>query len=272
MKSYWMRLLKNMYNLKIIILLLILSPAVFAESWPEFNLLTAPSDKFPTTRKIKINKDPIYNTKKKYLAYPLTAIIKNLAKESTKSLTNSVLVFTAADGYKVTMSYQDALLEKGYIAFKDLSAKNASWIEFKFGNENITPAPYYLVWANPKLDKWRYPSPFQLSSISLQSADSYFSAATPVSSNTKVKHGFSLFSRYCIRCHSVNHTGGKLGPELNLPKNITDYFTVQKLTDFILDAPSFRPKTKMPVFKNILDNVDALAIQHYLKAMKTKQK
>ena len=261
-----------MYKLKPFFLLLFISSHVFADGYPDFNLLTASGNQFPAASKITIYKDPVYNTKKQYLAYPLTGIIKSLAKQSTKSLTNRILVFSAADGYKVSMSYQDALLEKGYIAFKDLSAKNASWVEFKFGNERITPAPYYLLWTNPDLDKWRYPSPFQLTSISLQSADSYFSAAAPLSSNAQVKQGFSLFSRYCIRCHSVNHTGGNLGPELNQPKNITDYFTVQQLTDFILDAPSLRPKTKMPVFKSILNNEDALAIQHYLKAMKSNQK
>ena len=276
-----------MYKFKtIIILLLCFSPSVFADSWPRrlsenrepsaerppgFNLLTASRNQLPATLKITIDKDPVYRTKKQYQVYPLTGIIKSLAKQSTKPLINSILVFTAIDGYKVTMSYQDALLEKGYIAFKDLSAKNGSWVEFKFGNENTTPAPYYLVWSNPELDKWRYPSPFQLSSISLQTADSYFSAAAPVSNNARVNQGFTLFSRFCIRCHSVNHTGGTLGPELNLPKNITDYYTVQKLTDFILDAPSFRPKTKMPVFKNILSNDDALAIQYYLKAMKSTE-
>jgi len=260
-----------MYKFKTIILLLFISPSIFANSWPDFNLLTASRTQLPAPIKITVYKDPVYNTKKLYLAYPLAEIVNSLAKESTKPLINSILVFTATDGYEVTMSYQDALLEKGYIAFKDLSAKNESWVKFKFGNESITPAPYYLVWTNPELDKWRYPSPFQLTSISLQSVENYFSAAVPVSNNIRVKQGFSLFSRYCIRCHSVNHTGGKLGPELNLPKNITDYYTEQKLTDFILDAPSFRPKTKMPVFKNILNNEDALTIQHYLKAMKTKK-
>ncbi len=261
-----------MSKFKAIILLLFISSSVFANDRPNFNLLTASRNQLPAPIKITVHIDPVYNTEKQYKAYPLAKIVNSLARQSTKSLIDSILVFTATDGYKVTMSYQDALLEKGYIAFKDLSAKNESWVKFKFGNESITPAPYYLVWTNPELDKWRYPSPFQLTSISLQSATSYFSSAAPVSNNTKVKQGFSLFSRYCIRCHSVNHTGGKLGPELNLPKNITDYYSEQKLTDFILDASSFRPKTKMPVFKNILNNEDALAIQYYLKAMKSKQK
>ena len=250
-------------------LLFLISPCIFAESWPDFNLLTATKDQLPDTTQIIIEKDPVYKVQKHYRAYALSEIIKKLTKDSTTSLTNTVLVFTAADGYKVTMSYQDALLEKGYIAYKDLSAKNGSWVKFKFGKENISPAPYYLVWPKSNLDKWRYPSPFQLTSISLQSAESYFASAAPVSNNQQVTQGFALFSRYCIRCHSVNHTGGKLGPELNLPRNITDYFTPQKLTDFILDASLYRANTKMPVFKSILNKKEVLKIQHYLESMKS---
>ena len=250
-------------------LLFLFSPCIFADSWPNFNLLTATKDQLPNTIQITIENDPVYKIQKHYQAYALTDVVQILIKGSKVPLTNSLLVFTAADGYKVTMSYQDALLEKGYIAFKDLSAKNGTWIQFKFGNESISPEPYYLVWPKPNLDKWRYPSPFQLTSISLQSAESYFSAAAPVSNNPQITQGFALFSRYCIRCHSVNHTGGKLGPELNQPKNITDYFTQQKLTDFILDASTFNTNTKMPVFKNILNKQEAFKIQHYLQSMKS---
>lgn len=258
-----------MNKFRTLLLLFLVSPSIFADTRPNFNLLTATKDQLPNTTQITIENDPVYKIQKHYQAYALTAIIQMLVKDSTLALTNTLLVFTAADGYKVTMSYQDALLEKGYIAFKDLSAKNGAWIQFKFGNENISPAPYYLAWPKPDLDKWRYPSPFQLTSISLQSAESYFSAAAPDSNNPKITQGFALFSRYCIRCHSVNHTGGKLGPELNLPKNITDYYTQQKLSDFILDASTFRVNTKMPVFKDILSKKEVLKIQHYLKSMKS---
>ncbi len=258
-----------MFNIRILTLLLCISSAVSAEQQPIINLQTESKQQWPKATEIIIEKDPVYKTKKKYLAYPLTDFVQRLTKETPLHLNNSVLIFTALDGYKVTMSYEDAMLEKGYIAFKDLAAKTKSWIEFKFGHKYITPAPYYLVWPDSKLDKWRYPSPFQLASISLASADSYFAAAAPVSTDKQASRGFSLFSRYCIRCHSVNHTGGNLGPELNVPKNITDFYSPQKLTDFILDAPSFINNTKMPVFKNVISIQDALAIQHYLKSMKS---
>ena len=261
-----------MSKFRTVIILLLLSHPAFSDSWPTFDLSKASRHQLPLVKKITITKDPVYKTLKNYLAYPLTDIIIELSKKKSLPLESSLIIFTAADGYKVTMSYQDALLENGYVAFKDLSAKNGSWVEFKFGDETITPAPYYLIWPNTKLDKWRYPSPFQLTSISIQSVNSYFSTAAPISNDTKAIKGFILFSRYCIRCHSVNHTGGNLGPELNLPNNITDLFSAKKLTDFILDASTFKPNTKMPIFKNIISSRDTLAIQHYLKSMKSLTK
>jgi len=256
-----------MHQFKKIIALLFLSPYVFAENTSAFNLLTTPKEQFPTIVKISITKDPIYKTKKQYLAYPLINIVKKLAKQSKKTLNNGILIFTAADGYKVSMSYQDALLKKGFIAFKDLSAINANWAKFKFGNEVITPAPYYLVWQNTDIDKWRYPSPFQLISISLESADNYYSKAAPGNNSTQAIAGFNLFSRYCIRCHSVNHTGGKLGPELNLPNNVTTLYSEDHLTKFIRDATKFNTSTKMPVFEGIISKKDTLSIQYYLKSL-----
>lgn len=259
-----------MHQLKKLLLFFFLSPYVFAETPPVFNLLSAPKDLFPASSKVNIINDPVYKTSKQYLAYPLTSIVNKLASQTEKPLKNSVLIFTAADGYVVTMAYQDALLEKGFIAFKDLSANQKTWTEFKFGNEIITPAPYYLVWKNPNLDKWRYPSPFQLTSISIDSADSYYSQALPTNNNAQAMAGFNLFSRYCIRCHSINNTGGKLGPELNLPNNVTSLYTEEYLTHFILNATKFNASTKMPVFQDIISKKDTLTIQYYLKSLKTK--
>jgi cytochrome c2 len=80
-----------------------------------------------------------------------------------------------------------------------------------------------------------------------------------------------LFSRYCIRCHSVNLFGGKVGPELNIPKNITEYFKEQDLPKFILNANAYRAGTKMPNFESIITTDDAENIVHYLKQMKSEK-
>ena len=53
-----------------------------------------------------------------------------------------LIVFTAADGYKAAMAYKDAITEQGFIAFRDNDAENKNWLDFKFGKQTITPAPY----------------------------------------------------------------------------------------------------------------------------------
>ncbi len=136
----------------------------------------------------------------------------------------------------------------------------------------MTPAPYYLVWPKKGLDEWRYPWPFQLVSISLQPAKAYYGVAAPAPNNdAQLDNSFVLFSRYCIRCHSVNLSGGKVGPELNIPKNITEYFKEQELPKFILNATAYRAGTKMPNFEGTITVYDVDAIVSYLKQMKSEK-
>ena len=35
--------------------------------------------------------------------------------------------------------------------------------------------------------------------------------------------GFDLFKAHCVRCHSINQQGGRIGPDLNAPKSIVSY-------------------------------------------------
>jgi mono/diheme cytochrome c family protein len=85
-----------------------------------------------------------------------------------------------------------------------------------------------------------------------------------------VRKGFALFKNQCIRCHSLNLQGGEVGPELNSPKNVTEYWDKATLRAFIRDAASFRLKDKMPSFHQLTDeNLDELlAYFIYMKGHK----
>lgn len=260
-----------MTRLKFFLFLLIAifqSHSVSAEEWPTIELSGID---LTTVKRIQIKEDPVYKTAKEYEAIPLAQILSRFS-EADRTAKDRVLVFTAKDGYSVSMALADAMSEQGYIAFRDVEAPSGQkWMTFKFGKETTTPAPFYLVWPKQGLDKWRYPWPFQLAAISLQPASTYFGAAAPAKKADDIRAGFNLFSTYCIRCHSVNLSGGQVGPELNVPKNITEYFIEAELAGFILNAPAYRSGTKMPSFEKILDRQQAEAIVTYLKHMKKEK-
>ena len=252
--------------------LLVTVQLAFGKDWPDFNLADLNQSQLPPPVKITVDQDPVYKTKKVYEGYPLKEILKTIPSLQGFSPNETIIVFTAADGYDVSIPYKDAMSEQGFIAFRDLAApNNKEWVEFKFGRKMITPAPYYLVWPKQGLNKWKYPWPFQLVNISFQPASIYFGSAAPANKSADVKKGFILFSQYCIRCHSINLTGGQVGPELNVPRNVTEYFKENELAGFILNAPSYRAGTKMPVFDDLINQNEMEDLLDYLKQMKLEK-
>ncbi|MEQ1622395.1 MAG: cytochrome c [Methylococcales bacterium] len=263
-----MNMLKALFQL----LLVFCIQASSANDWPKFDLTRTDQLKALNAQAIDISHDPVYSSAKKYQAYALADILSQLSITGDQDAADWVIVFTARDGYKVAMSYKDALSEPGFIAFKDLAAGSDNWQPFQFGKKTITPEPYYLVWPKAGLDKWQYPWPFQLTSIALEPASSYYGKAAPANiKNADVKKGFVLFSRYCIRCHSVNLAGGSVGPELNIPKNISEYFQENELSGFIRNASTYRAGTQMPSFENLLSVHDTQLIIDYLKQKKLEK-
>lgn len=246
--------------------LLICCFPAFSVQWPEINLLSLSDSELPIPVQVTIKNDPVYKTTKTYQAYPLDELLAKLKRPKHISPNQLLVIFTAQDGYQSFMQYSDAVTESGFIAFKDINAPGKKkWAAFKFGTEMISPEPFYLVWPKSELDKWQFPWPFQLVAISIKPATDFFGAATPKTSDPEIQQGFNLFSRYCIRCHTVNNIGGKIGPKI-VVSNQRQAF----LLDFILDAPAYVKETKMPSFKKQLDQQKASAIIDYLKYINTK--
>lgn len=85
--------------------------------------------------------------------------------------------------------------------------------------------------------------------------------------NSEVMRGFKAFHTNCLGCHAVNGDGGKSGPELNFPVNVTEYFNEKYLVPMMLNARSIRANSKMAVQAD-LTRQDAELIVVYLKYMK----
>jgi mono/diheme cytochrome c family protein len=138
---------------------------------------------------------------------------------------------------------------QGYLAYQE-HGRAGRFSEVDQGKAKISPGPFYVVWENGALD---VPWPYQLVKVEAVAWATKFPRVVPpkVSADSTVMKGFILFKNDCIRCHSINLQGGDVGPELNAPQNVTEYWRPEVLQDFIRDAPGFRFKSKMPSFTSL---------------------
>jgi mono/diheme cytochrome c family protein len=115
------------------------------------------------------------------------------------------------------------------------------------GHPETSPAPYYIIGTTTGSYN-RFPWPYQVTKIQgvdfrKTYPDAYPTGAAPDSATWR---GFDRFRTTCMGCHSVNLQGGDVGPELNVPRNITEYRDRATLIAFIQQPSAFRSRSKMP--------------------------
>ena len=177
-------------------------------------------------------------------------------------------IFRCADGYLAHVSRADfeaGKLESFYLAFGEKGDGFQSSIPQ--GKAQISPEPFYAV-ATDKAGFSTLSWPYELVAIELVNFKAMFPKLyfAGLEKDASVKAGFDLFRKECLKCHSLNLQGGDIGPELNIPKNITEYRDEAYLQSFIRDASGYRAKSKMPPFANLTDT-QIKDILRYLKAM-----
>ncbi|HEX8394410.1 MAG TPA: c-type cytochrome [Longimicrobium sp.] len=231
-----------------------------------------------------VRHDPAYEGRaKRYAGVPLDRLLE-LA--GVKLSANEVLYFVAADGYRATMAESAADPRvKGVVAFADLDAPAGSaWQPVKHGAQSISPAPFYLVWGQTGAAApgdtadaaLRRPWPYQLARIEVMDPRRKYDRLYPtgVRRDDPVYRGFQAFvieshgGDQCVACHALNRQGGSVGPELNVPRNITEYRDPAVLAAFIRNARSFRAGTAMPVFEGRLSEGEIQDILAYLRWMR----
>lgn len=204
--------------------------------------------------------DAIYRKPKHFAGIPLLALLNQTYSDTSSINQWSSITFVAEDGYEAVAS-MEALLEGGaFLVDTDLHPNGWEVIERK----GVIPGPFYLVWTRPEqLPKNGYPWPWQIKSINLLDFEETYPATVPGgAANDGVNRGFQLFRSRCFSCHSMNQQGGKIGPDLNAPRSITEYRSVEFLKEFISNAGSFR-YSKMPLFTDLSEHDLEGLIQYF---------
>lgn len=207
-----------------------------------------------------------------YRALPLAPLLR--AVYASRVGDDKNLIFVALDGYQSVIPVTWARRHTGYLAFA--SASGQAFEQEEHGK--VAPlGPYYLIWEDVKdahvLEAGGHFWPYQVNSIDITTfAERYPAMTPPPSRDPRVQSGFKAFRANCMACHSINGQGGTVGPELNYPTNVTEYYNERFLHAWIRNPQRIRMRTPMPPFPamahpdRVIDDIIA-----YLRAMRHKK-
>jgi mono/diheme cytochrome c family protein len=210
--------------------------------------------------------DPYYERHKRFRALRLAAVVER-GFGTKAGLDKEELVLRARDGYAVPMRGALVMEDGGFIAFEDLDVPGWEPI----GPQHVNPGPFYVTWSKPEQQSLdTHPRPWQLDTIEIARFDVVYPHTSPnAAPGTPEAVGYALFREDCIKCHAINREGGRVGPDLNVPKNITEYRPDDQIREYIKNPASFR-YGNMPGHPDLRET-DLDALMAYLKAMKTRK-
>lgn len=213
--------------------------------------------------------DPYYRETKHFRALALADVLALGFPGLGEDDADRTLLLRARDGYVKPTTVGRLREPGGWIAFADADHAQGDDPGFQpIDRRQVDPAPFYLVWSQPhQRDVHRYPWPYQLAELELAPLESVYPHVAPrgAPEGDPAWAGYAVFRRECLACHAVNGEGGKVGPELNVPRSVVEYRPEEQLKAFIRDPESFR-YTSMPAHTHLSDReLDALIA--YLHAM-----
>ena len=211
--------------------------------------------------------DVAFKRSRHYRAVPLAGLLQGI-------VVGDHLQFVAKDGFVAEIPAALILNGRGSTAWLAIEDPARPWPALPDGHGRA--GPFYVVWTPPRAagvgpEQW----PYQLAAI--RRADSVaarFPAILPnpaTPADSAVRRGLGVFQRTCFACHTLNGSGdARLGPDLNIPHNPTEYLRADLLRGYIRNPQSLRrwPQGKMPGFDTrALSEADLDALLSYLRHM-----
>lgn len=220
-------------------------------------------------REIVVAKDPTFKKRKRYLAVDLLEYLED--RIDLETLHGTTVVFECSDGYRPTMDGKTIASGGGWLAIRDLDAPDGlRWSPPRANGRTSKLEPCYLVW--PDVSGWNnvYAWPYALTQIHIEQEDLFKAMAFPRNAKQH-QDGFEAFKIHCAKCHAMNGAGGVLGPELNYPKNVTEYWRHDVLKKFVRNPGDFRRGSKMPSLA-YLEDATLDSILDYLQYMTNEKR
>jgi mono/diheme cytochrome c family protein len=162
----------------------------------------------------------------------------------------------------------------GSVAYLAIEPPTSPWP--KLPGKSSSAGPFYIVWLRPEADGIRQEQwPYGV--VEIHSADLPEKRWPGLAVDPKLpaddprRAGEGLYATMCLVCHRLNGAGSAaVGPDLNLPRNPTEYFRLDALHDFIRAPATQRhwPAMVMPGFsKEALSDHEIDLIIAYLSHM-----
>jgi len=203
---------------------------------------------------------------KTWRALPFRAVLERGFDGEGRELDTQHFLLRCIDGYAVPIDGKRLL--EAYVAIAD--ADVPSWEPV--GPKRAHPGPFFVVWKGKEQQNLEaFPRPYQLATIELAAFEATFPHVVPVgeAAGSSAWRGFAIFKEQCVRCHAVNHEGGKVGPELNVPKSIVEYRSDSQIRTFIRNPREFRYSV-MPTHDHLAE-ADLDGLLAYFRAMSLRK-